>query len=149
MFSESYYQITLTFSEIMLHSKHFRIKLLLILQANFRSILPNNLSDLSLFFSTGIVTSSVFFSEFFGHKLGLASQKMNMVNTFAMVQSSKAVQGFITKKPTFSNLFQNRDYIHNLFFHVLYSRQPVFIYSIRSKAVDLIFQLWWAIVGGY
>ena len=104
MFSESYYQITLTFSEIMLHSKHFRIKLLLILQANFRSILPNNLSDLSLFFSTGIVTSSVFFSEFFGHKLGLASQKMNMVNTFAMVQSSKISRVGIYYQKT--NLFQ-------------------------------------------
>ena len=33
-----------------------------------------------------------------------------------------------------------RDYTHNLFSHVLYSRQPIFIYRIRSKGVDLICQ---------
>ena len=31
----------------------------------------------------------------------------------------------------------SRECINNLFFHVLYSRQAIFIYSIRSKAVDL------------
>ena len=34
----------------------------------------------------------------------------------------------------------SRDYIHNLFSHVLYSRQPIVIYRIRSKGVDLICQ---------
>ena len=49
----------------------------------------------------------------------------------------------------YNYIVTSRDYIHNLSFHVLYSRQPIFICSIGSKAVDLIFQLWWAIVGGY
>ena len=65
MFSESKYQITLTFSEIMLHNKHFRIKLLLILQINFQ-INFTNLSHLSLFLSTGM-------SLLAGHKLGQTS----------------------------------------------------------------------------
>ena len=34
-------------------------------------------------------------------------------------------------------IITSRECIHNLFFYVLYSRQAIFIYSIRSKTVDL------------
>ena len=48
------------------------------------------------------------FSEFFGHKLGLASYKMNMVKTCAMAQSSKIslVGIYYQKKQPFPTFFK-------------------------------------------
>ena len=59
--------------------------------------MPNNLSDLGLFLSTGIIAPSAF-SESFEHKLGL-KRKKDMVKTFAKTQSIKqALQGFTSEQ---------------------------------------------------
>ena len=44
---------------------------------------------------------------------------------------------YCVKEMQYIYIVTSRECINNLFFHILNSRQAIFIYSIRSKAVDL------------
>ena len=81
--------------------------------------MPNNLSDLGLFLSTGIIAPSAF-SESFEHKLGL-KRKEDMAKIFARTQSAKTgLTGiYFRTKLTFSEISKQKTG-NRLMYYILY-----------------------------